>query len=256
MTRTWVADLGNSTLYVGVFSGDRLTARFRVPAEVAIARGGVVAHVAPRLHGRFDRAALCSVVPAHTEVLARSLKSATGLRPAILTAANAGLTFGYRRPSGLGADRLACALGAQKRFPQRDVIVVDCGTATTVTALSRQGTLLGGAIFPGLGLWPAMLAAQTARLPEVKLDGPPPAALGRSTRAGLRAGILLGHAGAIRELTQRVAREAFGARARPVVIGTGGHAARYGQEKLFTVIEPDLILAGLRSFAEAIARHD
>jgi len=256
MKRTWVADLGNSTLYVGVYSGERLTARFRVPVAEAIARGGVAAHVAPRLRGRFDGAALCSVVPAHTEALARALESTTGVRPAVLTAANSGLTFGYGRPAELGADRLACALGARQRFPQRNVIVVDCGTATTVTALSRQGALLGGAIFPGLGLWPAVLAAQTARLPEVKLDGPTPAALGRSTREGLRAGILLGHAGAIRELTQRVAHEAFGARARPVVIGTGGHAVRYGREKLFTVVEPDLILAGLRSFAEALARHD
>lgn len=256
MGRTWVADLGNSTLYVGVFSGDRLTTHFRVPVEAAIARGGVAEHVAPRLRGRFEGAALCSVVPAHTDALASALENATGRIPAILTATRSGLTFGYRRPAELGADRLACALGARALFPRRDVIVVDCGTATTVTALSRQGTLLGGAIFPGLGLWPAVLAARTAQLPEVHLDGPAPSALGRSTRDGLRAGMIFGHAGAIRELTQRVAREAFGPRARPVVIGTGGHAGRYRLEKLFTVIEPDLILTGLRSFAEDFAGHD
>lgn len=251
--RTWVADLGNSTLYVGVFAGARRVARFRLPTEDALAKGGIARHVAPRLRGRFDAAALCSVVPAHTEAIAQALAAAAGCRPALLTARTSGLRIGYRRPADLGHDRIACALGARTLFPRKNLVVVDCGTATTVTALSQDGTLLGGAILPGLGLWSGMLATRTAQLPEVPLDGRTPSALGRSTREGLRAGILLGHAGAIRELVQRVASEAFGARSRPVIIGTGGHAGRLVREKLFTAVEPELILTGLRAFAESSA---
>ncbi len=254
--RTWVADLGNSTLYVGVFAHGRRMRSFRVPIADALGDGGIERLVAPRLRGRFDAAALCSVVPAHTDRIRDLLAAATGCTPAVLTAKNAGLRLGYRRPAELGHDRLACALGARRLYPQRDVVVVDCGTATTVTALTRDGVLAGGAILPGLSLWPDMLARRTAQLPPIDLGGAWPAALGRSTQDGLRAGILLGHAGAIRELTQRVAREAFGPRARPVVIGTGGHAARFAREKLFTGVEPDLILTGLSVFAEAHVRHD
>jgi type III pantothenate kinase len=249
--RTWVADLGNSTLFVGVFVDGRLTRCFRVPTAVALTKSGLAREVAPRLGGRFDAAALCSVVPAHTDAVARALATVTGCPPAQLTTETVDLRIAYRRASELGRDRLACALGARTLFPRRDAVVVDCGTATTVTAISRHGIVEGGAILPGLGLWPEMLALRTAQLPAVPLDGRSPAALGRSTRDGLRAGILLGHAGAIRELTQRVAREAFGARARPVIVGTGGHAGRFAREKLFTVIEPDLILTGLNAFAEA-----
>lgn len=254
--RTWVADLGNSTLFVGVFSNGRITARLRVPTADALADGGITRHVAPRLRGAFDAASVCSVVPAHTERLVHALSAATGCTPVVLTARTSGLRIDYRRPGELGHDRLACALGARARFPGRNRLVVDCGTATTVTAVDREGGIAGGAILPGLGLWPAMLATRTAQLPAVALDGDCPHALGRSTREGLRAGILIGHAAAIRELTQRVAREAFGPRARPVTIGTGGHARRFAPEKLFTVVEPDLILTGLNSFAEACARHD
>jgi type III pantothenate kinase len=249
--RTWVADLGNSTLYVGVFAHGRRVRSFRVPGTDILDGNGLERLVAPRLRGRFDAAALCSVVPAHTARVRDALAAATGCTPAVLTAGNAGLRLGYRRPAELGHDRLACALGARQLYPRRNVVIVDCGTATTVTALTRQGVLAGGAILPGLGLWPAMLATRTAQLPRIDLGGAWPSALGRSTRDGLRAGILLGHAGAIRELTQRVAREAFGPRARPVVIGTGGHASRFAREKLFTGVEPDLILTGLRAFAEA-----
>ncbi len=254
--RTWVADLGNSTLFVGVFADARRVTSFRVPVEAALANGGIARQVAPRLQGRFDAAALCSVIPAHTEAIALALTEATGCAPALLTARPSGLRIAYRRPSELGHDRLACALGARTHFPKRDVVVVDCGTATTVTAVSRDGTLQGGAILPGLSLWAEMLAHRTAQLPKMVLDGRAPSALGRSTRDGLRAGIILGHVGAIRELTQRIAREAFGARVRPIIVGTGGHAHRFAREKLFTVVEPELILTGLNAFAEAHARHD
>lgn len=255
MTQVLVADLGNSTLYLGVFAADVLKTRFRVPMEQAIAPGGIGRHVAPRLRGSFAAVVMCSVVPAHTRKVVQALAATVGLRPIVLTHRNAGLKFGYRRPAQLGADRLACALGAGARFPNRDVIIVDCGTATTLTAVARDGTLLGGAILPGLGLWPSMLASHTARLPAIELKGPRPNALGRSTRAGIRAGILLGHAGAIRELTRGLAAEAFGTRSRPVVIGTGGQAGRFAEEKLFTAWEPDLILAGLHSVASRTDRH-
>lgn len=254
--RTWVADLGNSTLFLGVFSNGRNVLRYRVPLADAFAPDGFDRHVAPRLRGSFDAAAVCSVVPTRTEKLVNALTSVTGRAPVVLTVRTARLTVGYRRARELGHDRLACAWGARSRFPGRNLIVVDCGTATTVTALDRKGKIVGGAIFPGLGLWPAMLASRTAQLPTIPLTGAWPQALGRSTREGLRAGMLIGHAGAIRELTQRVAHEAFGARTRPLVIGTGGHVRRFAQEKLFTVVEPDLILIGLNSFAEACARHD
>jgi type III pantothenate kinase len=73
-------------------------------------------------------------------------------------------------------------------------------------------------------------------------------ALGRSTEDAIASGVFFGHVGAIRETVARVQAEAFG-RSRCVVVGTGGHAERFGGEKLFTEIQPTLILDGLREFA-------
>ena len=138
-------------------------------------------------------------------------------------------------------------------FRSRDVIVVDCGTATTVTALTRTGRIAGGAILPGLALWSEMLAARTAQLPEV-LPVRRPAPLGRSPLEAIASGLFHGHAGAIRELVQVVARDAFG-KAPAVVVGTGGNAPRFAREKLFTELSPDLILIGLRAFAARTTSH-
>ena len=240
--RTLVLNIGNTSLFGAVFAGTKPGRIFRKPKGEIAALGAWL-----RAAGPVERVALCSVVPMLTGRIAKLIAKETGVEPVVLTAGAAhGLKIGYDDPRELGADRLAAALGARGMFPKKNVIVVDAGTATTVTALGRDGTLHGGAIFPGLGLWPAMLATRTAQLPEVKL-GRPSAALGRGTRAGLQSGIFYGHAGAIREVVRRMRAEAFG-RAAVIVVGTGGHARRFADEGIFEVIVPDLVLRGLNDF--------
>ena len=238
---------------IAAHSASGLVACFRVPIRDAASARGFARLVARRVLGPIDRAALCSVVPTLTAPISRHIQRTFGIAPEILTAdAPHGLKIDYRRPRELGTDRLAAALGARVLYPKMNVIVVDCGTATTVTALRRDGVLAGGAIFPGLSLWADLLAVRTAQLPRIALRRPR-AAVGRSPREAMASGLYHGHAGAIRELIQRVHAEAFG-RQKAVVIGTGGHASRFAREKLFTVLAPDLILTGLRAFAAS--KHD
>lgn len=246
--RTLVLNLGNTSLFGGVFSGEKLATTFRVPLREATVAGSFARLVVSRMRGRIDRAAIASVVPKLTQKIATQVRREFQVEPRLLTAeAPHGLKIGYHDPRQLGTDRLAAALGAQMRFPRRNVIVVDCGTATTVTALRRDGALLGGAIFPGLALWPEMLATRTAQLPRVTLRRRP-AALGRSTQAGLEGGIFHGHAGAIRELVKRIRAEAFG-RATVVIVGTGGDAAQFSSENIFDELVPELVLIGLNHFS-------
>ena len=252
--RTLVLNLGNTTLFGGVFVNARLIRCFRVPIGEAATAGGLASLATRHWRGSFDAAALCSVVPALTETTVSQVARTCGVAPRVLTADAAhGLAIGYRRSNELGADRIAAALGARSLWPKRDVIVVDCGTATTVTALHRDGTILGGAILPGLALWPEMLAARTAQLPRIELKCPG-SALGRTPVEAIASGIFHGHAGAIRELVQRISAEAFGKK-KALVIGTGGLAPQFSREKLFTEIVPDLILYGLRVFAAQIHSH-
>lgn len=248
--RTLVFSVGNTSLDCGVWRGGRLAARFRVPVREADGAAGFARRVAPRLRGPFDRAAYCSVVPALAPAIVRRMARASGAAPRALTAAaETGLRIGYRRPGELGADRVAAALGSRDAYPGRNVIVVDAGTATTVTALDRRGAVLGGAILPGVALWPAALASGTARLPAIALRRPR-AALGRSPREGLESGVVHGHAGAVREVVRRIRAEAFG-RGAAVVVGTGGNARWLAGAGILDAVEPALVLRGLRVFAES-----
>lgn len=266
--RTLALDLGNSTLFAGLFAGERLLRSTRIdvgrdrlipPMRVGKTKAGsgdpALQEALQRFaRGGVDRAVLCSVVPARTQSLVKAVRATLAIEPQVLTPLSQhGLKIAYVDPAKLGADRVAAALGARKLYPRRDVIVVDCGTATTLTFLRRDGTVLGGAILPGLGLWPEALARRTARLPEVALR-PASRVVARDTENALRSGILHGHAGAIRELIREGRREVFG-RSRVVVIGTGGQVTHFNRHRLFTAVEPGLILHGLQFFASRPTTH-
>lgn len=253
--RVLALNLGNTSLFAGLFSSGRLVRRLRLPTREAVTAQGfatLVGKLARR--GRrgaapaFAAIALGSVVPAHTAALARRLTRAYGLAPRLLTAAAPhGLRLGYYRPPELGTDRLAAALGARARFPGQNVLVIDCGTAATLTALRADGLLAGGAILPGLALWAEALATRTAQLPHL-VARRPRAALGRSPAEAIASGLYYGHLGALSALTQQIAREAFGT-APYLVVGTGGGAPLFRRESLFTHYEPHLVLLGLHAFA-------
>ncbi len=241
MMRTLAVSLGNTSVFVGVAAERRIVQTFRLRPEE-------LRELPARVRGRIDRAVACSVVPDTTPKLKRAIARAWKIEVTELNAPAAhGLAIGYRRPAELGADRIAAALGAREKFPRENLIVVDCGTATTVTALTRHGALLGGAILPGLALWPEMLAARTAQLPRVPVVRPR-RALGRSPGEAIASGVFFGHVGAVREAVARVRAEAFG-RAGALVIATGGNAAVIAREKLFDALEPRLVLEGLCAFA-------
>lgn len=79
----------------------------------------------------------------------------------------AGVRNGYCQAHRLGCDRLAAMVGAKTLFPDQPLLVVTCGTATTIDALTADGDFIGGLILPGLGLMATSLAHKTAQLPMV-----------------------------------------------------------------------------------------
>ena len=109
-------------------------------------------------------------------------------------AGQCGVRNGYERPAQLGSDRWA-ALIAAWRHEQSACLVVNCGTAITVDALSDQGEFLGGLILPGLELMRRSLIASAAQLESghgVWREFP------RNTADAMHSGAIQAAAGAIR----------------------------------------------------------
>jgi type III pantothenate kinase len=77
-----------------------------------------------------------------------------------------GVRNGYRNPAQLGSDRWAAMIGARSIVDGRPVLVVVCGTATTIDFVNAAGVFTGGVIMPGVGLMIRSLHEGTAALPD------------------------------------------------------------------------------------------
>lgn len=243
-------DVGNSQIYCGVFDNERLILQFRRTSTVRSSSDelGIFLRGALRENGidpgAIERVAACSVVPDFNYSLRACCQKYFNIEPMIMRPGiKTGLKIKYKDPKEVGADRIADAIGAIKMFPNRNLIVVDFGTATTVCAITREREFLGGNIVPGLRLAMDALESKTAQLPSVEIK-PARSAIGRTTIESIQSGLYWSNVGMVKELVERITREVFEGDP-PVVIGTGGFAHLFDREDLFDEVVPDLILTGL-----------
>lgn len=241
-------DIGNTNIVAGVFDGDLLVAHWRLETvrrrmadEYAVLLDSLfrLSHLDP---SRIGGAIICSVVPSVQETLCQTVRMYWAVEPLVVSLClDLGIEVSYQPQDAVGADRLANAVATIHRYGA-PAIVVDFGTATTLDAIDRDGTYIGGAIAPGLKISEEALYSHTARLPRVPLE-PPDAAVGTSTATSLQSGILYGYAGLVDGLVERFRRE-VGEDAH--VIATGGLAeAVVPHSSTVERTDVDLTLAGL-----------
>jgi type III pantothenate kinase len=166
------------------------------------------------------------------------------LQPGVKT----GLKIRYSNPLEVGADKIANAIGGLARFPGRNLIVVDFGTATTLCAITKDREYLGGVIAPGVHTSMTALEARTARLPAVEIVRPAQV-LGRSIVESIQSGLYYGALATVRSLAALITEEYF-AKEKPVILGTGGIGRLFEKERLFDAFLPELPLIGLRRAVE------
>lgn len=243
-------DVGNTQIHGGVYSGAELQVQFRHASQSRSSSDelGVFFRSVLRENqidpDEIDEIMVCCVVPDLLYSLRACCQKYFSIEPLVLRpGVKTGLKILYRDPKEVGADRIADAIGAVKLFPNRNLIVADFGTATTLCAITKDKEFLGGNILPGLKLAMDALEAKTAQLPSVEIV-PPKSGIGRSTVESIQAGLYWSNVGMVRELVQRITEEVF-ADEPPLVIGTGGFAQLFNREKLFDHVVSDLILTGL-----------
>lgn len=109
----------------------------------------------------------------------------------------AGIKNTYLDFRKLGSDRFASMIGARALHPDQPLIVVTAGTATTIDAISPDGTFMGGMILPGLKLMAESLAQNTAQLPEVAQHNSKISHFANETGKAILSGCINAQAGAI-----------------------------------------------------------
>jgi type III pantothenate kinase len=194
--------------------------------------------------GQINAVAVSSVVPSYDYTIRHTINSYFKATFFTLKAGvKTGLNIKYKNPNEVGADRIANAIAAVNAFPNKNIIIVDMGTATTLCAVNKSRDYLGGAILPGLRFGMESLKVNTAKLMEVDIEEPP-AFVGRTTRESIQSGLYYGQLGALRELINGACQENFPGEAH-TVIATGGFSQLYRDKNIFDAILPDLVLQGL-----------
>ena len=252
-------DVGNTQIFGGVYDGERLLLTFRRSSstrassdEFGLFLRGVLRENGVDPDG-IRMAGICSSVPDVLHSLRNCFRKYFRFQPLLLRpGVKTGLKIRYRNPLEVGSDKIANALGGITRFPGRNLIIVDFGTATTLCAVSKNREYLGGIITPGIHSSMAMLESKTARLPAVEIVRPS-AILGRSIVESIQSGLYYGTLGIVRSLAAMVTEENFlppDGTAKPVIVGTGGYGRLFVSEALFEAFIPELPLLGLRRAIE------
>lgn len=190
----------------------------------------------------FEGAIISSVVPPLTATLRKAVKHITGSDPLVVGAGlKTGLNITLENPVQLGSDLVAAGVAAQAAY-KLPIIIVDMGTATTITVIDKKGAFLGGAIIPGITLSMSALSSGTSQLPRVSIEAPRNC-IGTNTIDSMKSGAVYGAASMLDGMIERIEDE-LGDKAS--VVATGGLAKSiipYCKKNI--VCDDDLLLRGL-----------
>lgn len=105
----------------------------------------------------------------------------------------------YDTPETLGKDRIAAAVGANKVYPNQDILIIDAGTAITYDFVNAQNEYLGGFISPGLSMRYKALYEFTSNLPLLEPEMPK-GYFEKNTTDAIKGGIQLGLEGELNRM--------------------------------------------------------
>lgn len=241
-------DIGNTNIKTGLFDGEKLIHSWRLSMDL----NKTADEYGMLFHSFFSYIGLSteevtgiivsSVVPSIRYTIEHMCSLYLPVEPVFVgPGIKTGIRLCYNDPRELGADRICNAVGAYYKYGG-PLIVVDFGTATSMSVVSASGDFEGGAICPGVKISMNALVENTVRLSTVELRKPP-SPIGKSTVQCIQSGLLYGHAGQVDNIIEKFS-EALGA--EPKMIATGGMASYIvAESRYLDTIDSTLTLYGL-----------
>ena len=242
-------DIGNTNVVIGCLDKDnRTTALFRMVTdlkktedEYAAGMKAILDHNGVDCAG-FEGAIICSVVPPMTEIFRIAVERITGCRALTVGAGiKTGLNIMIDDPASLGSDLVAASVAAMQEYPL-PVIVLDMGTATTITVVDEGNKFLGGAIVPGVALSMNALSSGTSLLHKVPIEAPKKC-ISATTTECMQSGAIYGNAALLDGMIDRMQKELG---KKTSIVATGGIAAKVVPHCSHEIVyDENLLLRGL-----------
>lgn len=163
---------------------------------------------------------ISSVVPPVTNIVRDAAKKITGRDVIIIgPGVKTGLNILMDNPAQLGSDLVANAVAGIAEY-KAPMILIDMGTATTISVVDKHQNYIGGMILPGIRVSSDSLTSRTSQLPRISVEAPKKL-IGTNTISCMKSGLIYGNASCIDGMVQRINRE-LGEKA--TVVATGGLA--------------------------------
>ena len=241
-------DIGNTNITLGGYIGDTLKFISRLNTDTSQTLDQYAVQILDIVNLRSGKdtkisdAIISSVVPSVLNAVAGALELITSKKPMIIgPGTKTGLNIKIDNPAQLGADLAVGAVGAKGKYPT-PTIIIDMGTATTLSVIDKDGAFLGGAIAAGIRSTLDALATKTAQLPTISIEAPK-SVIGKNTADSMKSGLVLGAACLLDGMIDRIEDE-LGAKA--TVVATGGLAEIVVNAcKKDIILDNNLLLEGL-----------
>ena len=219
-------DIGNSNIVIGCIENGVIQNETRIATDLVKTSDQYCFDLKNMLSlsdvpvARLEDVIISSVVPPVLNSMRTAVLKLTGKMPFVVgPGIKTGLNILLDNPQQVGSDLIVAAVAALREY-KPPLILIDMGTATTISVINKDRAYLGGCICPGVRISAEALSSRAALLPGIDLDQPR-RAIGKNTTDCMRSGIMLGAACMLDGMIERMEQE-LGERA--TVVATGGIA--------------------------------
>ena len=245
-------DMGNTNIVIGCVDEEKVLFEERLATDLSKTELEyvVIFKTVLELYGiekeKVTGAIISSVVPQLVNIIKSAVYKLIKVDPMVVgPGVKTGLNILMDEPRRVGSDLIVDAVAAINNYGT-PLIVIDMGTATTMSVIDRKGNYIGGVIMPGIRVSVDSLVSRTAQLQRISLDAPDKV-IGKNTINCMKSGVIYGNASCIDGMIDRLAEEMGESPDDVKVVATGGLARVILPECRHNIIQDDeLLLKGLK----------
>ena len=219
-------DMGNSNIVIGCIDDEKsyFEERLSTDKSKTALEYAIGFHTVLELYNidvsRIAGAIISSVVPPLTNVVKSAVEKIIGKTPLVVgPGIKTGLNLQMDNPRSVGSDLIVDAVAGITEYGA-PLILIDMGTATTMSVVDKDNNYVGGVIMTGLRLAMESLSSRASQLFNVSLEVPKNV-IGKNTTDCMKSGIVLGNAACIDGMIDRLEEELGYS---TTVVATGGLA--------------------------------
>lgn len=245
-------DMGNTNIVIGCVDEEKVLFEERLATDLSKTELEyvVIFKTVLELYGiekeKVTGAIISSVVPQLVNIIKSAVYKLIKVEPMVVgPGVKTGLNILMDEPRRVGSDLIVDAVAAINNYGT-PLIVIDMGTATTMSVIDRKGNYIGGVIMPGIKVSVDSLVSRTAQLQRISLDAPNKV-IGKNTINCMKSGVIYGNASCIDGMIDRLAEEMGEGLSDIKVVATGGLARVILPQCRHNIIQDDeLLLKGLK----------